>query len=600
MKKRNIIIWIVILILIWFVIRASKSSEDTMVAEKTDFLIETLTVWTSWEGAIITKNWKVEWISDITLTAQTAWRVVSLNSKIGLDIQKWWNIARLEDTQWSTTYRAQSSSLAVDSAENTYEVQKKNIEKQIQDLLLAKQRAELNYNNTNGWETNNTILQLAGLQKSLEKARLDYQTKLSGDNTTLQNNIISAKNIYNDTLNLLFDVVDQSDKLLGVTDANRRLASDYDIYLWWRNVDVRRKAEDQLRVLIAKKDELQSLWNNITLDTVDDYLEKYKTIAQGINDFTVSMKDVFVNSLEDARYLPKAKLDWYIASFWVLQSKASGIIASITAQSNALRLFVESYLPNQESLRKQIEILENDIAVKETQLEEAAKNSEINLKGAQWNYDFVVDTKDLNLQTITNTLQSAQIALNEAQFNISKLSINAPIAWVVSDVLVDVGQEVSIGTPIAKIVSEWKWIKLSVSEKELDGIEVWKNVTLKSEGIEGNWLIVSVWRVADKNWNFPIEIYIENWDFAIGTYVDIEIPASRWTSMIPLNAVSIIDNNIGQIVLWNWSELSTKTISLGLVFWQYVEVKDVLDPNSAIVISDIKNYDKDKMNIKVK
>ena len=600
MKKRNILIWIIILILIWFGVRATKKTADVVVTEKTDFLIETLTIWNSWESAIITKNWKVEWLSDITLTAQTAWRVVSVNSKIWLDIKKWANIARLEDTQWSTTYRAQNSNLAVDSAENTYEVQKKNIEKQIQDLLLAKQRAELNYTNTNWWESNNTILQIAWLQKSLEKARLDYQTKISGDSTTLQNNIISAKNIYNDTLNLLFDVVDQSDKLLGVTDANRRLASDYDIYLWWRNVDVRRKAEDQLRVLIAKKTELQTLWNNITLNTIDSYLEKYKAIAQGINDFTISMKDVFINSLEDARYLPKSKLDWYTASFWILQSKASWIIASTTTQANALRLFVEAYLPNQESLRKQIEILENDIAVKENQLEEAAKNSEINLKGAQWNYDFVVGTKDLNLQTINNTLKSAQIALNEAQFNISKLSINSPIAGIISDILVDIWQEVTIGTPIAKIVSQWKWIKLSVSEKELEWIEVWKNVTIKNEEINGNWLIVSVWRVADKNGNFPIEVYIENGDFAIWTYVDIEIPASRWTSMIPLNAVSIVDNNIWQIILWDWKELSTKIITLGLVFWQYIEVKETLDPNLALVISDTKNYDKEKMNIKVK
>ena len=96
------------------------------------------------------------------------------------------------------------------------------------------------------------------------------------------------------------------------------------------------------------------------------------------------------------------------------------------------------------------------------------------------------------------------------------------------------------------------------------------------------------------------EVYIENGNFTIGTYVDIEIPASRWTSMIPLNAVSIVDNNIWQIILWDWKELSTKIITLGLVFWQYIEVKETLDPNLALVISDTKNYDKEKMNIKVK
>jgi len=70
-----------------------------------------------------------------------------------------------------------------------------------------------------------------------------------------------------------------------------------------------------LRNLFTKKDELQQIGNNITLDTISDYLEKYKNIVLAINEFTVTMKDVFINSLEDVRYLSRAKLDGYIASF---------------------------------------------------------------------------------------------------------------------------------------------------------------------------------------------------------------------------------------------------------------------------------------------
>jgi hypothetical protein len=54
---------------------------------------------------------------------------------------------------------------------------------------------------------------------------------------------------------------------------------------------------------------LEKLGNNITSGNINNFLQQYKSIVGGINEFTVSMKDVFANSLEDARYLPKAKLE---------------------------------------------------------------------------------------------------------------------------------------------------------------------------------------------------------------------------------------------------------------------------------------------------
>jgi hypothetical protein len=281
----------------------------------------------------------------------------------------------------------------------------------------------------------------------------------------------------------------------------------------------------------------------------------------------------------------------------LLQSKASGIISWITNQSNGVKQFIESYKPNQESLATQIEILENDIEIRKTQLEEAAKNAELNVDSSDNNYNFAVDTKELNLQTIENNLRSAQIALQEAQFNIMKLSINAPIAWVVSDILVDVWQEVSAGTPVAKIVSKWMWMKLSMSEKEIEWILVWQEVSINYEDKTWTWRVVAVWSVWDKNGNIPVEIYITGWDFTIGSYANVEIPTSRSSSMIPLNAVSIVDNNLWQIILRNGSELETRRVKLWLVLWNYIEVTDKFEGSYQIVLTDIKNYNKETMNL---
>ncbi len=585
-------------VFLWFQLTGKKKVEEAIPLK--DFYIETMSVSNTGRQSAITKNAKIEWISEITISAQTPGRVTSLSAQVWSTIKKWSPIANLEDTQWSTIFRWESSSLAVNSAQNSYEVQRKNLEKQIDDLLLAKERAELNYTNTAWGEVNNTSLQIAGLQKNLEKARLDYNTKLNNDDTTLQNNITSAKNIYSDTFNLLIDVIDQWDRLLGVTDANRKLASDYDIYLGGRSIDVRKEAEDQLWNLLSQRSQLEKLGNNITSGNINNFLDQYKSIVSWINWFTVSMKDVFANSLEDSRYLPKAKLEALTASFGWLQSKASWIISSITAQSNALWLFIESYKPAQESLAKQIEVLENDILVKQTQLEEAAKNSEITLKWSEGNYNFAVDTKNLNLQTIENTLAQAQIALREAQFNVQKLYIQSPIVGTISDVFVDIWQEVTIGTPIARIVSEWKWVKIGLSEKEVQWIEVGWSVTLVSETSTWVWVVTAVGKVADKNGNFPVEIYVETWDFLVWSFVDVSISANRDSFMVPINAVSIVDNNIWQVIVWDGQSVSAKRVTLGLVLWKYIEIKDQRNAQEQIVLTDIRNYDKEKMTIKLK
>lgn len=600
MKRKNIII--LVSIIVWAMILGRVfMKEDAVVSEdaKKDFLISVVPLGSSEWQTTITKNATVEWSSDIILSALTAGRVQSIRSDIGKDVSKGSLLVQLMDNQWSTTFRAQNARLSINSAENSYEVQKKNLEKQITDLMIAQERAQLSYTNTAWGNINNTILQLSGLQKSLEKNRLDYDNKVKSDTVTITNNIATAKNVYTDTMNLLLDVIDQGDKILWVTPSNKNPIEE-DIYIGWKNIEVRRRAESLLKDLFVQRENLQKIWNAITEDNISEYLEKYRVTVTAINEFTISMKDVLVNSIEDLRYLPKALLDWYSSSFGGLQSKASGINSSITAQINGLSSFLSSYKDQQESLRKQIEIAENTVLVQQTQLQEQAKNSSLNLQSTSGNLWFAQDTKELNLDTIRNNLAQAQVALREAEFNLSKLSITTPIDGIVADILVDVGQEVSMGTPIVKLVSNGQEVNVTLSDKELEGITVGDSVSLVQDQNLWTWVVVSIGKVADKNGNYPVKVFIEEWEFAVGSFIDVAISASRTNKVIPLNAITIVDNSLWQIVVWDGSEITTKLVTLGMVFGDYAEIKDTFDSTYQLVISDVKNFDPAKMVIKVK
>jgi len=151
---------------------------------------------------------------------------------------------------------------------------------------------------------------------------------------------------------------------------------------------------------------------------------------------TLLMKDVLSATIIGGT-LTQAGLDGYIASFSALQSKASGISSSITSQANSIDLFVNTYKDNQESMRRQIESLETQIEVNRKQIVEASKNAAYTLEQSKNNVDFIANTQNANLNSLRTTLSQAQLAYQEAQFNLGKFSVNSPIAGIIKEVMVD-------------------------------------------------------------------------------------------------------------------------------------------------------------------
>jgi len=73
----------------------------------------------------------------------------------------------------------------------------------------------------------------------------------------------------------------------------------------------------------------------------------------------------------------------------------------------------------------------------------AESNARITLQSAQSALDYVVNTKDTTLQTLENTRRQAEVAYQESLANIGKFSVDAPIEGQITDVFVDVGQDVT-------------------------------------------------------------------------------------------------------------------------------------------------------------
>lgn len=388
----------------------------------------------------------------------------------------------LADSAGTYTLNAQRAGLSVQSAANAFAINQQNLEKQLEDAKLAYQKTIVSTDNSIlGNADSSAQLQLKQLEQNLTKSRIDYDIKLKSDEQALENYVNTARNVYSDVTNLMLDVIDQADKFLGYSLINAHLNNGFEIYIGVKNDNTKYLAEQKLAELMRQKDTLQNLGNNITLDNITNYLSQYKKIVDTINEMTVAMKNV-LNATTVGGTLTQAGLDGYIASFSALQSKASGISSSITAQVNSIDSFVNTYKDNQNSLKKQIELLETQVEVTTKQLEEGSKNASYNLEQSKNNLNFLSTTKDNNLSSLRNSLSQAQVAYQEAQLALSKLSIQAPIPGIISEVLVDKGQDVSPGTPLVKMVSEGKEMTIRATAEEKNYVMLGQDVEVVFQG----------------------------------------------------------------------------------------------------------------------
>ncbi len=599
--------------------------------------IDTQLISTSDSKGSITKNAKVLWVSDITITSQVAGRVTSIPAQLGQAVWPNSSLVRLADINGTIIFGLQKNQLAVDSANNTYAIQKANLEKQIEDAQLAMRRAHLTTDLTRAdtakqltkleydlaWvdatiSGSNTQIQLENLRRQLAKAEYDYQTKLTSDGQTLSGFTTTADNLYSDVSNLVADVVTESDKFLWVSNELKHLNDSYEIYIWARDTSTEDRAVLSLESLMRLEEDLVDLSKTqITEQNVVLYIRSYSNILDMIKILNEDMKDVLLATVP-SQNLSQAGIDDLIASYNGLISRSSSIIASTTAQINTINSFTSVYQQNQNSLAQQVDLLKNQITLTEKSLADAQFNTQlgwdrtklaldnqlaqtdINLESTKLATDFVTNTKDLNLDSIQNQLRSTQVALNELNFNAAKFNISSPIRGVVSDILVDVWQDVNPWTPIARVVSNQQELEITMTESEKVYIQQGQKVLVSNQNQSTFGTVTSLSKTADRNGNFIVKISIDDAMFDVGVFVDVKIELQAGNPVVPVNAVTIVDTNRGQITLWDGSTLINKTIWLGWLFGEMIEITDKLEPWLLLVTSDIANFDPNKQKIELR
>ena len=612
-------------------------------SKKNKFFIETKKIDELPREFSIKKTWKLASVQDIKLNSNASWRVSSILFKAWDKVKIGQPIILLEDNIWNYAINLAKAKNSLEAAKINYDSSNINFLKQIFDSEINLEKLNKNLealkkeskqtikkakddleNSKYSSLDSKSALELEKIDNNIEKQKLDYDNKLISDMETIDWFKASLRKDYNSLFILLDDIIEFSDKLLWVTKENKDENDSIEDYLWWDNRKQKVISEDSLKELISyrKSSEFTVLWEKLkqgslwedeissSLDTIDSWYEKSKVLLN-------NLEETLNNSIESVWLLWPADIASYTATLNSYQSTLQINSSSFIPFSNSTISFLRTYKNSQESLIKQIELLKKDrdilkkslssselwaeVSLEKTVISttDAINNLETQLKIAENNLENAKKTRDIGLRSLNNSISQAEISYRQASLEYSKLTIKSPINWTISDVLVDIWQEVWIWIQVLNIVwDNAPEVELSFKKDELSFIKEGQKVFLNYDNKTLTWSIYSLLSVADNNLNYKSKIVFNDKLPLIWDLVVVSIPLELEKPLLPINAV---ETN------WNWSwflnvfkdnKVIKKEVELGNVYGDKIELNTIVSDD--IIINDISNFDENNFELILK
>lgn len=617
---------------------------EESIKEKTNYNIETLSFEDINKEVISTKTWRVSWKDDIMVTSKASWKVSKINKKEWDQVKKGETILALEDTVWNYEVRVKRARTALESTRISYESTMNDLEKSVENSRIALENAKSNETaiitrTKEGLETSknnlenssldnsnsSTALEISTLEQELDKAKLDYQTLLLRNQEQRKSHINNIKSEYSSLLTNYNNITKDLDIMLAITEKYEFDNRKYIQYIWETNQEAKNKLERDVTALINKKNEVYAIKSNVgtsqeLLGSLSKIEEIYKDLIDVLEQSNIVLQD---SNLEIAEIANFATL---VSNY---QSSVQGKYSQVISFTNTASTFFTVYQKEEASNLQSIEILENRLKTTKSNAYTTSKNSQNSYdialadsldtevsaknatKNAQINYDNIVKNKEITKRSLLNSIENARISLEEAQRDYNNLFVKSPINWVISEIDIDLWEDVSTWTKLFRIVSSGEQeIEISLPRNELSFAETWKEVKVEISDELISATISSVSNVADSNLNYKVRIKLNEKIDILWGQVKVLIPWEAGNKLLPISNITVLDKSrafvyileksVDENTLEETLEAGRKEIEIGKIWGDKVEVLTEILPTDKIISSEMKNYDSNKHSIKLK
>lgn len=571
MRRRLLVAWV-------FLLAGCSQTED--VSQKLDFYIQTSKPSALQETIFLTKPGKIIGSQEIAVSAQALGRVQQIIVREGQEVLAGQPIVTMADSLLNYGSQVDRAQSALDRTQIQYNSNKISLDNTVSNaeaaLVQAKQAL---------------ILAEKSVENSLKIQELSTTSQNLGRETTLaslQDGFESEKNAL---LSLYKDILYNAENILW---PDRRYDAAYSSYYVGAS-NSKQKTETLTlydKLVIDPFVNLYSTWSAIEniLPSLMDLSDMYSKLTIFLNNLQITI----TNSVEWT-VLPQTTIDAYLSLVDGFQNWLSANKRSLTSFQSTARDAFASLEDGIIGLDLASESADLNLETARINAQNTLLNAEIAVDNAQRGYDQAVDTRNSQLSLLQNSIADAKIWYQDALKQFNKLTVTAPIRGTISDILVDVWQELSTGTPVFAIVStDNQLVEISVTADELWLLGLWQDVVVNYRNVDYTGTIQSLSRVADGRTQYPVIVALDRpvdlvWDIA-----EVHIPLWLGNPVLPIDIVTVRSQKNGIIYIYEDKEIVEYPVRIGKVWSTFVEITTPLPAVLDIITSSVENFDDTK------
>lgn len=538
----------------------------------------------------ITKNGTLASASSLTINAQAAGRVQTIWIKEGDIVAKGRQLISLADTVNNYYLNTQRAKVWLDSARLQYEQGVLQLDKAVQDTDLALRQAQSTYD---------TLQQQAWQQ--LKQAQLQVTTiDTNADNaiTTLQSQLFAFKSSMQNQNNTIRDLVDKTigESIVYVSQGN---AYESSLIAWSR--DRYRQAESDYDRLEKLEQTINSVDTTLTGVALMGVVDQMVAITQEYNTILLNLQWLYQAAILSVGFNAQIQ-GQYLGQVQQLIGQVQASLSQLTNYKDQLQKLITPNTDGQTTTDISKEQAELQYAVTKTQLDDSITKTKIALDQAKQARDFALNNRNIQKKLLQNAINNAKVNYNDAAKNSGKLSVTAPIAGSVAEILVDKWQDVWPGTPLVRFIGKTEnEIRITVDASQRQWLSVGDDVSIRYGAVDYGGRITSISSVADGTLGYPVTISTPDEMTTVGGTVQVTIPLDATYPLVPLSAITPRGRDRAMVALWNGSEVVMQEVQTHTTRGDMVEVDlSELASDYSIIISDLTNYDPSKQTIEIK
>lgn len=557
--------------------------------------------------------WKVSSSQETIISPLASWNIKSINVNIWDKVKAWDILATIETQSNLINISLNNADKNYLNTLNIYNSTKEYLEKNLQTTKLQYENAIKNKNNIYLSTEKELNLSQANLEsitsqktntkKSSESSINIVKNNLENAKITLENFNINSKEIIktleNKKKSTLDDIkisIDNSisnfdstinyiDTILWVTNLNKRINDEYEIYLSAKNASLKSKAETKFNIIYNDFIKINSDYNqtnNLNEEELLIYYTKILNFNNNLIDLLNLVSWVLDNSITTSS-LTQEMLSNFKLNIRNYQVQIISLKTTLTSLNNSLKDIKDNINSTKINNETQKSSYEQAVKIEESNLENiklsnnsnfdnlnstektakiqlentianitsSRSNADDNVNIAKSQYEAALSNYNSSLSTNKSQLDNIQSEKMSREQQLVNTLIKVPFDWIITQKNINIWQSVSNSTEAFSISnSNKKIIKLDVTWENLQYFKLWQEVTIVKNNKNSTWVISIIWKSADTNtWMFKIEVAINDnnfnqliplWEFA-DVYIKKTISNEKYL-IVPFSSLIVWSN----------------------------------------------------------